>query len=93
MVCGTAVGIRDNLSSGESGIREGGAENETAGGVHQDMEIRVQIHFFCRFLHDAFYNGSHFLQADLFIVLCGQQESVNAVCGIIKAYLRLCIRL
>ena len=92
-MCGTAVGICDDLSSGKSGIRERRAENETTGGIDQDMEVRVQIHFLCRFLHDAFYNGSHFLQADLFIVLCGQQESVNAVCGIIKANLRLCIRL
>ena len=61
MTCHTAVGIDNDLTSGQTGVTLRAADNKTAGRI--DIVFGIIVQHFCRY--DRFNNMLHNISADL----------------------------
>ena len=76
----TAVGINDDFSSGQSRVADGTADNESSGGIDENLCINKHIrrdngldNIFDHILADL-------LERNVGIVLCGNDYGVNILC-------------
>jgi len=94
--CCTAVGVDDDLASGQAAVALRAADDETAGRVHQVLDVALD-QFFRQHRFDDLFDGrfADLLQRHLGRVLGGQHHGIDGVgftVHVLDGHLRFCVR-
>ena len=89
---GTAIGVAHDLPSGDACVGKAASGHKSSGGIHQYPEILVQAVCLRDVFHDPLAEVKHIIRLHIFLMLCADQEGVDAAATVVVGHLCFCIR-